>query len=104
MKNSNFGAAFLCIIFTSFLLVSCAGTSTNASLGQNIDDSVITTKVKAKLANSEKTSAYDIEVETFKGVVQLSGFIDSMEEKHAASRLTRDVAGVLDVENDLIVK
>ncbi len=87
-----------------FLLEGCASTSNSQSLGEVIDDSVITTKVKSELAASEQTSAYEIQVETFKGVVQLSGFVDTLAEKQAASRITRDVIGVKDVENDLIIK
>lgn len=92
------------IALVSVIVVGCAGNSKEVSLGEYVDDSVITSKVKAELAASDKTSALAIEVDTFKAVVQLSGFVNTVAEKQAASRISKDVPGVRVVENDIIVK
>lgn len=92
------------VSLAALLVAGCAGSAKETSFGEGIDDSVITVKVKGKLAASEQTDAYDIEVETFKGIVQLSGFVNTLSEKQAASRIAREVGGVTDVENDIIVK
>lgn len=86
------------------VLLGCAGTPTRSSTGEYIDDSVVTANVISELAKSDETSALSIEVETFRGVVQLSGFVDSSSEKEAATRVAERVAGVREVENDLVVK
>jgi len=74
------------------------------SAGESIDDAVVTAKVKAKLVDDEVTKAYQIEVETFKGTVQLSGSVDSEEARSRATELARDVGGVKDVKNSLQVR
>ncbi|HUO81495.1 MAG TPA: BON domain-containing protein [Gammaproteobacteria bacterium] len=94
---------FAAIAF-SLLLVACAGNTRQESTGEYIDDSVITAKVKTALATSEDTKARQIAVETFKGRVQLSGFVDSRSEAEAAVRLARDVEGVVEVVNKMSVK
>lgn len=71
---------------------------------QTLDDSVVTAKVKAKLVDDPVTKAYQIEVETFKGTVQLSGFVDSADAVSRAERLAKDVGGVKDVKNSLQVR
>lgn len=72
--------------------------------GETVDDSVVTAKVKAKLVDDPVTKAYQINVETFKGTVQLSGFVDSAEAVSRAGRLAKDVGGVKDVKNVLQVR
>jgi len=72
--------------------------------GEVVDDSVVTAKVKAKLVDDPVTKAYQINVETFKGTVQLSGFVDSAEAVSRAGRLAKDVGGVKDVKNSLQVR
>ena len=72
--------------------------------GEVVDDSVVTAKVKAKLVDDPVTKAYQINVETFKGTVQLSGFVDSAEARSRATQLARDVGGVKDVKNSLQVR
>lgn len=69
-----------------------------------LNDSVVTAKVKAKLVDDPVTKAYQINVETFKGTVQLSGFVDSAETVSRATRLAKDVGGVKDVKNSLQVR
>ena len=72
-----------------------------ANAGRVVDDSVITGKVKAALVADETTKAHQISVETFHGVVQLSGFVDSSAARSRASQLAQQVDGVKDVKNDL---
>jgi osmotically-inducible protein OsmY len=77
--------------------------STESTAGESVDDAVVTAKVKAKLVDDEVTKAYQINVETFKGIVQLSGSVDSAEARTRATELARDVGGVKDVKNSLQV-
>jgi osmotically-inducible protein OsmY len=72
--------------------------------GEVVDDGVVTAKVKAKLVDDPVTKAYQINVETFKGTVQLSGFVDSAEASSRAAQLAGQVGGVRDVENSLEVR
>lgn len=74
------------------------------SVGEVVDDSVLTAKVKAELIGNEETKAHQINVETREGVVQLSGFVDSEAAKSAAAEVAKSVTGVKDVKNDLTVK
>ena len=85
-------------------LIACASTKTQESTGQYIDDSVITTKVKAKIAEDDVLKSFSISVETFKGVVQLSGFVNSQLTIDKAGRIASSVEGVKSVKNDLVVK
>ena len=82
----------------------CAATPTKESTGEIIDDSTITTKVKAAFVHDEVVKASQVSVETFKGVVQLSGFVDTSEQKSRAAELARGVSGVVDVKNNITVK
>ena len=88
------------VVFTA----GCASTATQESTGQMVDSSVITTNVKAALAGDDLETLLDVEVETFRDVVQLSGFVDSEEEKARAGTIAEGVDGVSRVENNLIVK
>ena len=80
------------------------GTRTHDSTGEYVDDTGITTKVKAALLRDDAVKSFEIKVETMKGVVQLSGFVDNGDQKEAASRDAASVAGVASVSNNLIVK
>jgi len=84
--------------------VGCSSTSTRESTGQYVDDSTITTKVKAKFVEDKTVSALRIHVETFQGVVQLSGFADTDAERDRAIELAHSVAGVRSVKDDIQVK
>lgn len=86
------------------VLAACAETRTRQSTGQYIDDATITSKVKTALAQNPNTSAMNISVETYNGVVQLSGFADSDTEKRRAEQVAREVEGVRSVKNDVRVK
>jgi len=85
-------------------ILGCAATPQSASTGQLIDDSVITTKVKAAILEEPSLKTLQISVETFKGVVQLSGFVDSAQSVTKAGEVAGRVAGVVSVKNDLTVK
>lgn len=92
------------LVAVTFVFAGCAGTPTRESAGERIDDSVITTKVKALYVEDKTVSALGINVETFKGVVQLSGFADNQTEVDRAVELARGVKGVNSVKNDIRLK
>lgn len=85
-------------------LMGCASTSTREGTGEYIDDSVITTKVKAAVLNEPTLKVAEINVETFKGVVQLSGFVRDAADVPKAAEVARGVKGVTSVKNSLLVK
>ena len=85
-------------------LAGCAGTQTQPSTGQYIDDAAITTKVKSAMIADKEVSAYPISVETIKGVVHLTGTADTRQEANKAATIARGVAGVKSVDNDIHVK
>jgi len=103
MSQHRYFHAFILALVLLFSL-GCASTSTQSSTGQYIDDTVITTKVKAAIFNDPTLSSAEINVETFKGVVQLSGFVGSTAEINQAVLVTRAVDGVQSVKNDMQVK
>lgn len=82
----------------------CAGTATRESTGEYIDDAAVTTKVKAALVKDPLVKALDVQVETFKGTVQLSGFVDTAEQKAQAERVAASVTGVQSVRNNIALK
>jgi len=100
--NKLITAVFLAVSLGS--VVGCASTSTKEGTGEYVDDSVITTKVKAAIFNEPTLKSAEINVETFKGVVQLSGFVNSADAKRRAGEVASRVKGVSGVRNDLIVK
>jgi osmotically-inducible protein OsmY len=79
-------------------------TTDQQTAGEAVDDAVVTAKVKAKLVDDDVTKAYQIQVETFKGTVQLRGSVDSEEARSRATELAKDVGGVKDVKNSLQVR
>lgn len=89
---------------SALFFAGCAGTPTRESTGEYIDNSAITAKVKAALVGDEVVKARDISVETFRGVVQLSGFVDSETQKTRATEVARSIDGVTEVKNNLVVK
>ena len=91
------------LIFSAVLLTAagCASTSTREGTGEYVDDTVITTKVKAAIFNEPTLKSAQINVETFKGVVQLSGFVSDPANIGRAAEVTRTVAGVKSVRNDM---
>lgn len=97
-----FSAIFLGVLLVSFM--GCAGTAQKESTGEYIEDSVITTKVKAAILNEPTLKVSEINVETFKGVVQLSGFVNSQADINKAVSVARNVKGVVSVKNDMRLK
>jgi len=95
-------AALLAVTLVS--AVGCASTSTKEGTGEYVDDSVITTKVKAAIFNEPTLKSAEINVETFKGVVQLSGFVNSQADINKAVEVTRSVKGVTSVKNNMRLK
>ena len=98
-------------LFVPFLLVmmlaaflGCASTATKEGTGEYVDDSVMTAKVKAEIFKDDSLKSSEINVETFKGVVQLSGFVTSQADIDRAVKVARTVKGVTSVKNDMRVK
>jgi len=85
-------------------LVGCASTRTQESTGQYVDDTAITTKVKSAILNAPNLKSAEINVETFKGVVQLSGFVRSQSNMDEAVKVASAVGGVTSVKNDMRLK
>jgi hyperosmotically inducible protein len=84
--------------------VGCSSTPKQEGTGEYIDDSIITTKVKAAVLAEPTLKSMEISVETFKGIVQLSGFVSSQAAAYKAVAVARGVAGVRSVKNDMLVK
>lgn len=107
-KNSFKFIAVLCVGIATVGLASftagCSSTPTRESTGEYIDDSTITAKVKADLVHDPVVKALEVNVETFKGVVQLSGFVNTAAEKNQAGRVAAAVRGVTNVTNNIVVK
>lgn len=95
-------ALFLAITLVS--VIGCASTQKQEGTGEYIDDTVLTTKVKAAIFNDAALKSAEINVETFKGVVQLSGFVSSHSAANKAIELARSIKGVHSVKNDMRVK
>lgn len=94
-----------CIFFSfcTIAIAACSSTPMRESTGEYLDSSIITSKVLAKLAASKETSVAAINVETFKGIVQLSGFVSTHEEAQRAEQIAASVEGVQKVENKLSI-
>lgn len=103
MKMANKAAWILAALMGSSL-VACTSTPKQQSTGEAIDDGVVTAKVKAALIEDPVTKAHQINVETFKGTVQLSGFVETDEARSRALQLARDVDGVKNVRDALEVR
>ena len=92
-------------IILSAALVACAPTQTSRATGEMIDDVTLTTKVKTEIAQTQGLrDAAEINVDTYRGVVSLAGFVNSEEEGRAAAQAATKVQGVTRVRNNLIVK
>jgi len=95
---------FLSVVLLVLSLAGCAGSRRHESTGEYLDDTVLTSKVKTAIFNDPNLEVLDINVKTFKGVVQLSGFVDSEKAANKAVERARAVSGVKMVNNSLIVK
>jgi osmotically-inducible protein OsmY len=96
-------SAFIAAVTMMFML-GCASTSKHEGTGEYIDDTVITAKVKARILDEPGLKSAEINVETYKGVVQMSGFVSSQSDINRAAELARGVRGVMSVKNDMRVK
>jgi osmotically-inducible protein OsmY len=103
MKPLKYVSVFIIALMLT-TVVGCASTSTKEGTGEYIDDTVITTKVKAAVFNEPTLKSSEINVETFKGVVQLTGFVSNQGSMYKAVELARGVKGVTSVKNDMRLK
>jgi osmotically-inducible protein OsmY len=104
MKFTQFLKRFLVGLALVTFIAGCAGTSKRESTGEYFDDSAITTKVKADIFKDPMLKVLQINVESFKGVVQLSGFVDSRQASDKAVQVAASVKGVKAVKNSLVIK
>jgi osmotically-inducible protein OsmY len=104
MRKRNVFIPFLLVLMLIATFVSCASTPKQESTGEYVDDSVITTKIKSLIAADDFLKSFQISVETYKGIVQLSGFVSSQNLVDKAGQIARSGKGVRSVKNDLIVK
>jgi len=100
--TKRFTTFFFAVLMAT--VVGCASTRTQESTGEYIDDTAITARVKAAIFNEPTLKSAEINVETFKGVVQLSGFVSSAAAERKAMELARGVKGVVSVKHDMRVK
>jgi len=103
MRLFNRLATFFCAVLLASLL-GCASTPKHEGTGEYLDDTVITSKVKVAVFNESSLKLAEINVETFKGVVQLSGFVSSRADINKAVEVARSVQGVESVKNDMRLK
>jgi hyperosmotically inducible protein len=101
-KSKGFVGAVMFVM--TLAMVACASTRTQKSAGEQVDDSVTTGRVKAALIADPVTKAHQIDVETFKGTVQLNGFVDTAASKERAAEVAKGTKGVTAVRNNLTVK
>lgn len=101
-RNAFIHSLVFFMMITTFM--ACTSVARSESAGEFLDDSVITTKVKSLLGADDFLKSFQISVETYKGVVQLSGFVDSQQAFDIAGEITQSVKGISSVKNNLIVK
>ena len=104
MTKSGKYLSALILALTLTSVVGCASTTRHEGTGEYLDDTVLTTKVKAAVFNEPTLKSAEVNVETFKGVVQLSGFVSSQAAANKAVELARGVSGVNSVKNDMRIK
>ncbi len=92
------------MVFALFSVVACSSSPKKESTGEYVDDAVITTKVKAAILHEDTLKVTEIKVETFKGVVQLSGFVNSQSDINTAVKVASGIDGVKSVKNDMRLK
>jgi osmotically-inducible protein OsmY len=104
MKRGSIVVRYFVVLMMIVTFVACASTSKQEGAGEYVDNSVITSKIKSQLAADDFLKSFDIGVETYKGIVQLSGFVDSQRAVDKAGQIARGVEGVKSVKNNLRVK
>ena len=92
------------IAVTVLLMSGCAPMQGRETAGEYVDDATVSTKVRTELLRNQSLKGLDIHVETMQDVVQLSGFVDSPEQKAQAEQIARGVSGVRGVRNDIVVR
>jgi osmotically-inducible protein OsmY len=101
MKNlKRISALFAAVVLAS----ACASTAKHESTGEYVDDALITTKVKTAILNEPTLKSLEIKVETYKSVVQLSGFVSTRDNMLKAASLAGEVKGVTGVKSDMRLK
>lgn len=103
MTRTNLFTSFIMITLMA-LFIGCASTSKQEGTGEYVDDTVITTKVKAAIFEDASLKSAEINVETFKGIVQLSGFVNSQADINKAAEIARSIKGVKSVKNAMRLK
>ena len=103
MKQPKIFSAF-CLIILLALFLGCASTPKHEGTGEYVDDTVITSKVKAAILEDSSLKVNEINVETFKGIVQLSGFVRSRADINRAVEVAGKIRGVKSVKNDMLLK
>ena len=104
LKLKSICKLIITITLFAIFTVGCADTKNTESTGQYVDDSVITSKIKTAILGETSLKSLQINVKTFKGVVQLSGFVDSSKMSSTAEDVAFNVTGVKEVKNDLVIK
>ena len=104
MKKGSNVIRYLMVLMLIATFAACASTSRQEGTGEYVDNSVITSKIKSQLAADDFLKSFEISVETYKGTVQLSGFVDSQSAANRAAQIARGVEGVKSVKNNLRVK
>ena len=99
-----FRLSLVAALILAVSLAACVSTRTQESTGEYVDDAGITTRVKTALIEDPQIKARQVDVETFRGVVQLNGFVDSASSRERATTVTRSVSGVQEVHNNLVVQ
>jgi hyperosmotically inducible protein len=103
-NGKRLAALLVAALLGSTLITACSSTPSQQSTGEAIDDGVVTARVKAKLVEDPVTKAHQINVDTFKGTVQLSGFVETEKARSRALQLARDVDGVKQVKDALQIR
>lgn len=103
IRTPRFAAVALALVLTASL-AACAAVQGRETAGQYVDDATISTKVRTQLVQEQSLKAFNIHVETMQGTVQLSGFVDTRAQKDQAGTIARGVAGVVSVQNNILVK
>ncbi|MFA6280026.1 MAG: BON domain-containing protein [Bdellovibrionales bacterium] len=104
MKNLRSISYFMAVGVLGLALGACSMFSGHETSGQYVDDTTITTKVKAQIFDDPSLKVLQVNVETMKGVVQLSGFVDSRQNEAKAVSIAQKVRGVVSVKDDLVVR
>ena len=103
VRPSRFVVVVLALMLGASL-AACAAVEGRETAGQYVDDASISTKVRTQLVQAQSLKAFNIHVETMQGTVQLSGFVDTRAQKDQAGTIARGVAGVVGVQNNILVK